>query len=191
MTTDGGGAYIVVSDALARELRSDGPWLVATEEAYKHADNGKYDLTRSLAHVTGPRFLERAKLSIADIDFASVYDSFTITLLMNLEGLGIIEPGKIHGALADGAVRGQNGTIAVNTDGGGVSNAHPEFRGGMVRMFEAIRQLRGTATEAVQLDSPEFAIVHGSGMSHSSTSTSLEGTHAAFLHAMSQGMLEI
>lgn len=165
VTTDGGGAYIVVSAERARELGSDGPEILAAEEAVMHSDNGVLDLPRGIAATTGPRAFESAGITPADIDYASIYDSFTITVLVNLEGLGFFEPGAGSRLLADGALRAPFGAIPVNTDGGGLCNNHPDHRGGMVRMIEAVRQLRGLAAPEVQIADAEFAVVHGSGYS--------------------------
>lgn len=165
VTTDGGGAFIVVSAELARELGSKGPAILAAEEGVMHSDNGVYDLPRGIAATTGPRAFAAAGITSADIDYASIYDSFTITVLVNLEGLGFFEPGAGARLLADGALRAPFGAIPVNTDGGGLCNNHPDQRGGMVRMIEAIRQLTDTAAPEVQIADAEFAVVHGSGYS--------------------------
>jgi len=165
VTTDGGGAFVVVSDAIARTLHNDGPRILAMEEGYMHSNQGHYDLTRMIASKTGPTALAAAGVSIADIDYASIYDSFTITVLANMIGIGFFSPKEAPGVLASGALRAPFGAIPVNTDGGGLCNNHPDRRGGMIRMIEAVRQLRGRATPEVQIADAEFALVHGSGFS--------------------------
>lgn len=165
VTTDGGGAYVVVAEQTARELGSAGPRILAAEEAIRHSRNGSYDLATSIAAITGRRAFEAAGITVGDVDYVSVYDSFTITALVNLEGLGFFEPGQGGKLIADGQLLAPDGRIPINTDGGGLCNSHPDRRGGMVRMLEAVRQLRGVATPAVQVPDAEFAVVHGSGMS--------------------------
>lgn len=165
VTTDGGGAIVVVADEIARASARSAPAILAQAEAFSHASNGVYDLTRSLAARSGPRALAEAGIGIRDIDYASLYDSFTITLLLNLEGLGFFEPGAGSALLREGELKAPYGRIPVNTDGGGLSNTHPDYRGGMVRMIEAVRQLRGEANAGVQIPDAELAVVHGSGFS--------------------------
>lgn len=165
VTTDGGGAYVVASEDFARELGSNGPKILAAEEAYTHSDNGRFDLTTSISAITGPRAFETAGITARDVDYASVYDSFTITALLNLEGLGFFEPGEGAAAIAEGELIAPHGRIPINTDGGGLCNNHPDMRGGMIRMLEAVRQLTGAAAPEVQIANAEFAVVHGSGMS--------------------------
>ena len=86
----------------------------------------------------------------ADIDYASIYDSFTITVLMTLEDLGFCAKGK-GGQFVPTAASGADGKLPFNTDGGGLCNNHPGNRGGMTKMIEAVRQLRGEAHPAVQV----------------------------------------
>ena len=81
----------------------------------------------------------------ADIDYASIYDSFTITVLETIEDLGFCEKGKGGAFVADGALVAPHGKLPFNTDGGGLCNNHPANRGGMTKVIEAVRQLRGEA----------------------------------------------
>ncbi len=53
--------------------------------------------------------------------------------------------------------------MPFNTDGGGLCNNHPAFRGGMTKVIEAVRQLRGEANPEVQVPARQLALAHGSG----------------------------
>ena len=55
---------------------------------------GAVDLTYSAAVRSGPTAFAEAGVKPADIKYASIYDSFTITVLMQLEDLGFCEKGK-------------------------------------------------------------------------------------------------
>ena len=85
----------------------------------------------------------------ADIQYASIYDSFTVTVLMQLEDLGFCAKGAGGRLVADGNLIAGVGRLPVNTDGGGLCNNHPANRGGITKVFDAVRQLRGTAHQAV------------------------------------------
>src|SRR3546814_1279538 len=65
--------------------------------------------------------------------------------------------------VADGNLISGVGTLPFNTDGGGLCNNHPANRGGMTKVIEAVRQLRGEAHPAVQVPSCDLALVHGTG----------------------------
>lgn len=155
----------MVAPEIARDLGTSGPVVLSQEDAFLGSDNGRYELTTTPAARTGPRALAAAGLNAADIDYASIYDSFTITVLTAMEGIGFFEPGGGRDILRDGGLLAPDGRIPVNTDGGGLANNHPDRRGGMIRMIEAVRQLRGEAHPRLQIPHAEFALVHGSGHS--------------------------
>ncbi|HEY4377410.1 MAG TPA: hypothetical protein VGM93_09635, partial [Acidimicrobiales bacterium] len=98
-----------------------------------------------------------------DIDYASIYDSFTVTVIQAIEDLGFCEVGKGGQFVADGGLRSPGGALPCNTDGGGLCNNHPGNQGGMVKIVEAVRQLRGEAHPAVQVPDCQLALAYGSG----------------------------
>ena len=55
------------------------------------------------------------------------------------------------------------GKLPFNTDGGGLCNNHPTHRGGITKVIEAVRQLRGEAHPAVQVANCDLALVNGIG----------------------------
>ncbi len=61
----------------------------------------------------------------SDIKYVSIYDSFTITVLMQLEDLGFAEKGKGGKLVADGNLIAGTGKLPFNTDGGGLCSNHP------------------------------------------------------------------
>ena len=99
----------------------------------------------------------------ADIKYASIYDSFTITVLMQLEDLGFCKKGEGGKFVADGNLISGVGKLPFNTDGGGLCNNHPTNRGGITKVIEAVRQLRGEAHPKVQVPNCDLAIAHGTG----------------------------
>ena len=112
---------------------------------------------------SGPRAFEEARVTPGDIDYASIYDSFTITVLQTIEDLGFCEKGKGGAFAADGSLQAPHGRLPFNTDGGGLCNNHPVNRGGMTKVIEAVRQLRGEANGPVQVPDCELALAHGNG----------------------------
>jgi acetyl-CoA C-acetyltransferase len=161
--TDGGGAVVVVSPEVARDLARRTVNILGRAEAVKHTNNGRIDLTYTGAATTGPRAFEEAGVRPADIDYVSIYDSFTITVIETLEDLGFCEKGDGGRFVLDGALVAPHGKLPFNTDGGGLCNNHPSNRGGMTKIIEAVRQLRGEAHVAVQVPDCEIALAHGTG----------------------------
>ncbi|MDA1101189.1 MAG: thiolase domain-containing protein [Proteobacteria bacterium] len=161
--SDGGGALVVVSPEIAKSLGDRGVKLLGQGEAVKHLNGGKIDLTYTGAVFSGPKAFEEANLTPADMDCAMIYDSFTITVLMTLEDLGFCEKGQGGRFVADGNLISGVGKLPFNTDGGGLCNNHPTNRGGMTKVIEAVRQLRGEAHPKVQVPDCTLALAHGTG----------------------------
>ena len=107
--------------------------------------------------------VREAGITPADIQYASLYDSFTITVLMQLEDLGFCKKGEGGRFVADGNLISGVGTLPFNTDGGGLCNNHPANRGGITKVIEAVRQLRGEAHPKVQVPDCTLALAQGTG----------------------------
>lgn len=161
--TDGGGAVVVVSPEIARTLERNCVKVLGQGEAIKHTTLGRPDLTHTGALWSGAAAFEEARVSPADIDYVSIYDSFTITVLQTLEDLGFCAKGEGGRFVQDGTLVAPFGRLPFNTDGGGLCNNHPANRGGMTKVIEAVRQLRGEANPAVQVPDCRIALAHGTG----------------------------
>ena len=164
VVTDGGGALIVTSPDVARELARPKVKVLAAAEALKGQYGGYgLDLTVSAGARSGPKAFAEAGVEPSDIKYASIYDSFTITVLMQIEDLGFCEKGQGGRFVADGNLISGVGKLPFNTDGGGLCNNHPGNRGGMTKVIEAVRQLRGEAHPKVQVKNCDLALAHGTG----------------------------
>lgn len=161
--SDGGGALIVARPEIAKQLKRPMIKVRGTGEAPKHGMGGKLDLTYSAAAWSGPLAFAEAGVTPADIQYASLYDSFTITVLMQLEDLGFCKKGEGGKFVMDGNLISGVGKLPFNTDGGGLCNNHPANRGGVTKVIEAVRQLRGEAHPAVQVPNCTLALANGIG----------------------------
>ncbi|MDO8276816.1 MAG: thiolase domain-containing protein, partial [Burkholderiaceae bacterium] len=161
--SDGGGALIVARPEIARQLKRPLVMVRGTGEAPKHSMGGKIDLTYAAAAWSGPLAFAEAGVTPADIRYASLYDSFTITVLMQLEDLGFCRKGEGGRFVADGNLISGVGKLPFNTDGGGLCNNHPANRGGITKIIECVRQLRGEAHPAVQVPNCDLALAQGTG----------------------------
>jgi acetyl-CoA C-acetyltransferase len=163
VVSDGGGALVVVRPEIARSLKWPVVNVLGAGEAIKGQLNGQVDLTFSGAAWSGPRAFEEAGVKPSDIQYASIYDSFTITVLMQIEDLGFCEKGKGGRFVAEGNLISGVGKLPFNTDGGGLCNNHPANRGGITKVIEAVRQLRGEAHPKVQVRDCGLALAQGTG----------------------------
>ncbi len=161
--SDGGGAIVVVHPDVARSLKRPRVKVRGAGEAPKHQMGGRIDLTYSGAAWSGPAAFAEAGVKPADIKYASIYDSFTITVLMQIEDLGFCKKGEGGRFVSDGNLISGVGKLPFNTDGGGLCNNHPSNRGGLTKVLEAVRQLRGEAHPKVQVRNCDLAVAHGTG----------------------------
>src|SRR3984957_19622631 len=162
--SDGGGAVIMTTPEIAKSLKRPLVKVIGHGEANKGPRGGKdLDLTFSGAAWSGPPAWAEAGITPADIKFASIYDSFTITVLMQLEDLGFCKKGEGGKFVADGNLISGVGKLPFNTDGGGLCNNHPTNRGGITKIIEAVRQARGEAHPKVQVPNCDLVIAHGPG----------------------------
>ena len=161
--SDGGGALVVVKPEIAKTLKRPKVKVIGMGEAPKGQFGGNVDLTFSGARWSGPTAFEMAGVKPGDIKYASIYDSFTITVLMQIEDLGFCEKGQGGKFVQDGNLISGQGKLPFNTDGGGLCNNHPANRGGITKVIEAVRQLRGEAHPKVQVKSCDLALAHGTG----------------------------
>jgi acetyl-CoA C-acetyltransferase len=163
VVSDGGGALVVVAPEVARSLKRPRVKVLGAGESMKGQMGGEVDLTYSAGVRSGPAAFAEAGVKPADIKYASIYDSFTITVVIQIEDLGFCEKGQGGKFVADGNLISGVGRLPFNTDGGGLCNNHPANRGGITKVIEAVRQLRGEAHPAVQVKNCDLALAHGTG----------------------------
>src|SRR5260370_20210053 len=165
---DGGGALIVTHGAIARPLKKPLVRMIGHVESLKGPRGGQeINLTYSAGVWSGPRAFEEAGVTPKDIKYASIYDSFTITVLMQIEDLGFCKKGEGGKSVAAGNLISGVGKLPFNTDGAGLCTNPPLNRGGMTKILEAARQLRGEAPPKVQGKNRDLAVAHGTGASPS------------------------
>lgn len=175
LVTDGGGAVVMTTEERARDLRTEPVYVVGHGECAGHTNiNYMPDMARlEVAERSSRDAYRMAGRSPAEIDLAMLYDSFTITVLMTIEALGLCGYGE-----GKDFVKGQRtapgGAFPVNTNGGGLSYCHPGMYG-LFTLIEASRQLWGIAG-ARQAGDIRTAVCHGTGGVLSSGATVILST---------------
>ena len=162
LISDGGAAVVVSSKAAAAGTRHKPIEILGAGQGHTHEHIVVApSLTDFGCKSSSATAFARAGVTAADIDVAEIYDSFTITLLVELESIGFFERGAA-GAAAERGELGIGGRLPCNTHGGLLSYAHSGAAGGMFHAVEAVHQLRGRA-EARQVQDARLAFVHGDG----------------------------
>lgn len=162
LISDGGAALVVSSKAAAADVRAKPIEILGAGQGHTHEHIiAAPSLTNFGCKASSATAFARAGVKPADIDVALIYDSFTITLLVELESIGFFERGEAGPAAARGEL-GLTGRLPCNTHGGLLSYAHSGAAGGMFHAVEAVHQLRGRA-DARQVEGAKLAFVHGDG----------------------------
>jgi acetyl-CoA acetyltransferase len=176
LVTDGGGAVVVTSAERAKSLKKKPAYVLGCGQSITHASiSCMPDLTVTGALASGQAAYAMAKLGPADVNMAMLYDAFTINTILFLEDLGFCGKGE-GGPFVTGGRIAPGGSLAVNTNGGGLSYCHPGMYG-LFLLIEAVRQLRGECG-ARQVANCEVALAHGNGGVLSSQATVILGTEA-------------
>lgn len=160
--SDGGAAVIVSDGNASADLRKPPVAILGTGQGHTHEHIIEApSLTDFGCKQSSRQAFEEAGIGPANIDVAEIYDSFTITLLVELESIGFFERGEAGPA----ALRGDltfGGKLPCNTHGGLLSYGHSGAAGGAFQIVEAVHQLRGEAKDR-QVSDVMVAFVHGDG----------------------------
>ncbi len=173
--SDGGAAFIVTTEDKAKELgiTNDLAYLWGMGQGYSHqylTSLENLDQIYNAVERSGQKAFGTAGIEPRDVDIAFLYDCFTITVLLELEGLGFVPKGEGGPFALEGRMEiGKD--LPVNPHGGLLSQAH---LGAMHHVVEATLQLRGDAGKR-QVENPEVAVVHGNGGIVSAHSTVVLG----------------
>lgn len=156
--SDGGAAFVVERE----DNGSPGIRVIGTAQAHMHQHvSAAASLTEFGAGDCTRRAMGQAGVSLADIRYAGIYDSFTITLAILLEEIGLAPRGG-SGRLARDGHFSPNGAMPLNTHGGLLSYGHCGVGGAMAHLVETLRQMLGEAGER-QVERPPLALLHGDG----------------------------
>lgn len=156
--SDGGAAFVFSRDRInAFAVRVRG-----TAQAHTHQHvSAAPSLTHFGAADASREALTLAGASVTDLDYAAIYDSFTITLAILLEEIGLAPRGQA-GRLAVEGYFSRAGALPLNTHGGLLSYGHCGVGGAMAHLVETHLQMTGRAGER-QAGTPELALLHGDG----------------------------
>lgn len=172
LVTDGAAAIVMTRADRARDLARPAIRVLGAAAATWYSQiSSAPDLTVTAARESGERAFAMARLAPADIDVLQLYDAFTINTILFLEDLGFCPKGE-GGRFVEGGRIAPGGELPVNTNGGGLSYAHPGMYG-LLAIVEAVRQLRGDAASPVP--GARHALAHGNGGTLSSQATVILG----------------
>ena len=149
LESDGACAVLVTSAERARDLKqkpiyiSGGAYGGGPSQGLSFEDILRWpDLAHNYAPYIADDLWNSAGVRPKDMDFAEIYDCFTYSVIMQLEGFGFCKEGEGGPFVEDGRRIGMDGEIPINTHGGLLSEAYIH---GLNHTIEAVEQLRGQA----------------------------------------------
>lgn len=145
--SDGAAALVVCSAERAAKLASKLPVRIAgvgcATDIMALAQRDDITWLRAVAEST-EKALAMAGRKLSDVDVAEVHDAFTITELLIMEAIGLVERGQAGPAVADG-LTALDGRLPLNPSGGLKAKGHPVGATGVAQACEIVAQLRGEA----------------------------------------------
>ncbi len=162
LITDGACAFVMTSLERARDLAKPPVRVLGTAFGSEPiTGDDVFTQPGGMMRIPGARIatekaLKQAGVSLDDVDFAEIYDCFTMSCLLQLEDIGFCKRGEGAHFIREKGI-GITGKLPVNTHGGLLSHS---YLLGVEHVIEAVRQLRGEAGRA-QVGGAEIGLVGG------------------------------
>src|SRR5258708_15441729 len=156
--SDGGAAFVISREPTG----AAGVRIIGTGQAHTHQHvSAAPSLTAFGAAASTARARAAAGIAIEDVRYLAIYDSFTITLAILLEEIGLCGRGEAGDRARAGHFH-HDGALPLNTHGGLMSYGHCGVGGAMAHLVETQLQMTGRAG-ARQAGQPDLALLHGDG----------------------------
>jgi acetyl-CoA acetyltransferase len=146
MEVDGACAILVTSTERAADAKNPAVRLLSANYALgsrSGEDPGDHtlwgDLSRNYTSVLASELWGKAGISPHEVDMAQIYDCFSSSVLISMEGLGLADRGGAIDLIRSGDT-GPGGRLPTNTNGGLLAEGYLH---GMNSLAEAVLQLQG------------------------------------------------
>ncbi len=162
MPAAGAAALVVTSADRVKDAKQNPAWLLGAGESVTHSSFAQAPTldTTGVGRAARGAF-EQAGVKPSDIGYASLYDCYTIMVLLTLEEAGFCGRGEA-GAFVESHDLTWAGDFPINTHGGQMSFGQAGMAGGMSHVTEAVRQIQGRCGDR-QIADLELAYAHGNG----------------------------
>lgn len=173
--SDGGAAIVVTSAERARDLARPPVYVLGLGQGSPAWDfERRTDWLTSGAAVSGAMAYRMAGLGPSEMDFAQLYDCFSIVPIITLEDYGFCAKGE-GGALVASTGMQIGSKLPLNTSGGLLGETGMP---GMQLVVEGVRQLRGECGER-QVAGAQSGIISGQGGVMTTHATMVLGNQAS------------
>lgn len=162
MPAAGAAALVVTAADRVADAAQRPAWLLGAGESVTHSTFAEApDLGTTGIGIAARAAFSSAGALPSEVGLASLYDCYTIMVLVTLEEAGFCKPGEA-GAFVEAHDLTWAGDFPLNTHGGQLSFGQPGLAGGMSHVTEAVRQIQGRGG-ARQVPGLELAYAHGNG----------------------------
>ena len=162
MPAAGAAALLVTSADRVADARQPPAWLLGAGEAVTHSSFAQApNLDATGVGIAARAAMAQAGVTPGDMGLASLYDCYTIMVLLTLEEAGFCPRGEAGAFVASHDLTFA-GDFPINTHGGQLSFGQAGMAGGMSHVTEAVRQIQGRGGDR-QIPDLELAYAHGNG----------------------------
>ncbi|MGF1599119.1 MAG: thiolase family protein [Acidimicrobiales bacterium] len=162
MPAAGAAALVVTSADRVPDARQRPAWLLGAGESVTHSSLAQAPaLDATGIGIAARSAFTQAGVRPADVGLASLYDCYTIMVLLTLEEAGFCPRGEA-GTFVESHDLTFAGDFPLNSHGGQLSFGQAGMAGGMSHVTEAVRQIQGRGG-ARQVPGLELAYAHGNG----------------------------
>jgi acetyl-CoA acetyltransferase len=175
----GGCAYVVARADIARSLRKPSVYILGGGLGIPRSNLTHVgEITIAPAGQAARSAYEMAGYGPRDIQVREIYDSFTITVVCEMEDAGFCPKGEWN-AWSKEQDFTFTGNLPTNTHGGNLSAGQASTAGGCAQVTEAVRQVRREA-DTHQVPGPtDIVLITGSGGTFSQQSAMILGSEDA------------
>lgn len=158
----GGAAVVVTSRENVSKTRHRPAYIIGAGENTTHRSvTYEPDFTHSPIKAAADRAWAMSGVKPSEVDLASLYDCYTITVLLTIEDAGFCPKGE-GGKFVEAHNLTYKGDFPMNTHGGQLSFGQSGLAGGMSHITEAYLQMTGRAGDR-QLKRCDTVFVNGNG----------------------------
>ncbi len=158
----GGAAVVVTSKERAKRVKNRPAYVIGAGEHTTHRSvTYERDFTQSPIKPAADRAFAMAGIKRREVDLASLYDCYTITVLLTIEDAGFCGKGE-GGRFVEEHDLTYRGDFPMNTHGGQLSFGQSGMAGGMSHVTEAYMQMTGRAGGR-QLKKCDTVYINGNG----------------------------
>lgn len=163
-TSDGAAAVVIAAEGVGRSLVSIRSIALGSSRDFyrcQFASSNDYLGFEATRRAAAAAYAE-ADIHPGQIDVVECHDCFSVTEILDMEDLGLCQPGEGWKMVREGQTR-VGASTPVNPSGGLIAGGHPVGATGVRMVADISRQLTGTAPNGLQVRGARLGLAHALG----------------------------